>query len=103
MGSWKVHYKKFDKKVFSFGVVAIWHRTIWQPYIIHLYNTSNRKANEGVRISHLDLETRMNSRDEFRQGTNIMIRGVGVKDLAETTTGELGGGGGRHFFFINIY
>ena len=42
---------------------------------------ATRKANEGVRISHLDPETRMNSRDEFRQGTNIMMRamrGVGV-------------------------
>ena len=39
-----------------------------------------RKANEGVRIAHLDPNTRMNSRDEFRQGTNIMmqaVRGVG--------------------------
>ena len=39
-----------------------------------------RKANEGVRISHLNPDTRMNSRDEFRQGTNIMmrpVRGVG--------------------------
>ena len=39
-----------------------------------------RKANEGVRIAHLDPNTRMNSRDEFRQGTNILmtaVRGVG--------------------------
>ena len=39
-----------------------------------------RKANEGVRISHLNPETRMNSKDEFRQGTNIAmrpVRGVG--------------------------
>ena len=38
-------------------------------------------SKSGVRISHLDPETRMNSRDEFRQGTNIMMRamrGVGV-------------------------
>ena len=100
MGSWKVHYKKFDKKVFSFGVVAIWHQIIWQPYIVHLYITSNRKANEGVRISHLDLETRMNSRDEFRQHYDQGRRSLGP---SWTTTGELGGGGGRHFFFINIY
>ena len=39
-----------------------------------------RKADEGVRISHLDPETRMNSKDEFLQGTNIFVqpmRGVG--------------------------
>ena len=39
-----------------------------------------RKANEGVRIANLDPETRMNSKDEFRQGTNIFlqpVRGVG--------------------------
>ena len=40
-----------------------------------------RKADEGVRIAHLDPETRMNSKDEFKQGTNIFVepmRGVGV-------------------------
>ena len=39
-----------------------------------------RMANEGVRIAHLNPETRMNSKDEFRQGTNVMMRptrGVG--------------------------
>ena len=39
-----------------------------------------RKANEGVRIAHLDPDTRMNSKEEFRQGTNIglrVVRGVG--------------------------
>ena len=35
-----------------------------------------RKANEGVRISHLNPETRMNSKDEFRQGTCITMRAV---------------------------
>ena len=40
-----------------------------------------RKANEGVRIVHLNPDTRMNSKDEFLQGTNIYmqpVRGVGV-------------------------
>ena len=40
-----------------------------------------RKANEGVQIVHLDPATRMNSKDEFRQGTNIclrVVRGVGT-------------------------
>ena len=39
------------------------------------------EANEGVRISNLNPDTRMNSKDEFRQGTNISMRatrGVGV-------------------------
>ena len=40
-----------------------------------------RKGNEGVRILHLNADTRMNSCDEFLQGTNIFmrpVRGVGV-------------------------
>ena len=40
-----------------------------------------RKADEGVMIARLDPETRMNSKDEFKQGTNIFVqpmRGVGV-------------------------
>ena len=39
-----------------------------------------RKAHEGVRIAHLDPATRLNSKLEFRQGTNIclrVVRGVG--------------------------
>lgn len=44
-------------------------------------SAQRRKANEGVRIANLDPTTRMNSCNEFRQGTNIMmrpVRGVGV-------------------------
>ena len=44
------------------------------------FKPQRRKANEGVRISNLNPDTRMNSRDEFRQGTNITmrpVRGVG--------------------------
>ena len=40
-----------------------------------------RKADEGVRISRLNPDTRMNSKDEFLQGTNLFlqtVRGVGV-------------------------
>ena len=40
-----------------------------------------RKADEGVRISHLDPDTRLNSKEEFLQGTNLFLqtmRGVGV-------------------------
>ena len=45
------------------------------------FKPQKRKANEGVRISHLNPDTRMNSKDEFCQGTNITmraIRGMGV-------------------------
>ena len=46
------------------------------------YKPQRRKANEGVRIANLDPDTRMNSRDEFRQGTNISLRAVrGVGEL----------------------
>ena len=44
-------------------------------------SAQRRKANEGVRIAHLDPNTRMNSKDEFRQGTNIImqpVRGIGA-------------------------
>ena len=44
-------------------------------------SAERRKANEGVRIAHLDPNTRMNSKDEFRQGTNIImqpVRGIGA-------------------------
>jgi hypothetical protein len=47
----------------------------------HFTFPQRRKANEGVRIAHLDPDTRLNSKDEFRQGTNIAMRparGVGV-------------------------
>ena len=40
-----------------------------------------RKAEEGVRIYHLDPIHRMNSKNEFMQGTNLYllpVRGVGV-------------------------
>ena len=45
------------------------------------FKPQRRKADEGVRISHLNPDTRMNSKDEYRQGTNIIMRpmrGVGV-------------------------
>jgi hypothetical protein len=47
----------------------------------HFSYPQRRKANEGVRIAHLNPDTRMNSKEEFRQGTNICMRparGVGV-------------------------
>ena len=44
-------------------------------------HSQRRKADEGVRIVHLDPVTRLNSKLEFRQGTNIclrVVRGVGA-------------------------
>ena len=44
-------------------------------------SAQRRKADEGVRISHLDQDTRMNSKDEFMQGANLFlvpVRGVGL-------------------------
>ena len=37
-----------------------------------------RKVNEGVRIFHLNPDTRMNSMDEFLQGFMQPMRGLGV-------------------------
>ena len=45
------------------------------------YKPQMRKAEEGVRIVHLNPDTRMNSKLEFLQGTNLFlqpVRGVGV-------------------------
>ena len=39
-------------------------------------SAQRRKANEGVWIANLNPNTRMNSKDEFRQGTNIMMQPV---------------------------
>ena len=42
-----------------------------------IFSSAQRsKANEGVRIAHLNPNTRMNSKEEFRQGTNIMMQPV---------------------------
>ena len=49
--------------------------------VSYFVKPQRRKANEGVRIARLDPDTRMNSKDEFLQGTNIFmqpVRGVGV-------------------------
>ena len=44
-------------------------------------SAQRRKAGEGVRIAHLDPDTRMSSKDEFTQGTNLFLMpvlGVGL-------------------------
>ena len=64
------------------GVMAV---PIFSHFKMELVNfftkPQRRKADEGVRIFHLDPDTRMNGKDEFLQGTNIFlqpVRGVGV-------------------------
>ena len=42
------------------------------------FKPQRRKADEGVRISHFNPDTRMNSKDEYRQGTNITMRPMRV-------------------------
>ena len=62
-------------------------------------SAQRRKANEGVRIAHLDPNTRMNSKDEYRQGTNIMmqpVRGVGVWLQAGQAASGTPGGHNHH-------
>ena len=67
------------------GVMA---RTMFEHFTMKVtkvfYKPQQRIANEGVRIVHLNHDTRMNSKDKFRQGTNVMMRptrGVGDLDI----------------------
>ena len=64
------------------GVMAIPIFSHFEMKLIQFFSKpQRRKANEGVRISHLDPDIRMNSKDEFLQGCNIYmqpVRGVGV-------------------------
>ena len=41
-----------------------------------IYKPQRRLANEGVRIVKLDPNTRLNSKDEFKQGNNVMMKPV---------------------------
>ena len=74
--------KKIKRIFMETGVME---RTIFSQFKMDVTqffkSAQRRKANEGVRIANLDPTTRMNSCNEFRQGTNIMmrpVRGVGV-------------------------
>ena len=64
------------------GVMAIPIFSHFKMKLIQFFSKpQRRKANEGVRISHLDPDIRMNSKDEFLQGCNIFmqpVRGVGM-------------------------
>ena len=64
------------------GVMAV---RMFSHFSMRLYRyfrkPQRRKADEGVRIAKLNPNTRMNSKNEFLQGTNIFmqpVRGVGV-------------------------
>ena len=64
------------------GVMAVPIYSHFKMELVKFFSSAQRrKADEGVRISHLDQDTRMNSKDEFMQGANLFlvpVRGVGV-------------------------
>ena len=64
------------------GVMAVPIFSHFKMELVKFFSSAQRrKADEGVRISHLDQDTRMNSKDEFMQGANLFlvpVRGVGL-------------------------
>ena len=64
------------------GVMAVPIYSHFKMDLVKFFSSAQRrKADEGVRISHLDQDTRMNSKDEFMQGANLFlvpVRGVGL-------------------------
>ena len=64
------------------GVMAVPIYTHFKMELVKFFSSAQRrKADEGVRISHLDQDTRMNSKDEFMEGANLFLvpaRGVGL-------------------------
>ena len=64
------------------GVMSVPMFSHFKTVVVRFFSSAQRiKADEGVRIAHLDPETRMNSKDEFLQGTNLFlvpVRGVGM-------------------------
>ena len=64
------------------GVMSVPMFSHFKMEVVKFFSSAQRrKADEGVRISHLDPNTRMNSKDEFMQGTNLFlmpVRGVGL-------------------------
>ena len=65
-----------------YGVMNVLMFSHFKMELVNIFSKpQRRKAEEGVRIYHLDPETRMNSKNEFLQGTNLYlqpVRGVGV-------------------------
>ena len=64
------------------GVMSVPMFSHFRMEVVQFFaSAQRRKADEGVRIAHLDPETRMNSKDEYLQGTNLFlvpVRGVGL-------------------------
>ena len=64
------------------GVLSVPMFSHFKMEVVQFFSSAQRrKADEGVRIAHLDPDTRMNSKDEFMQGTNLFlvpVRGVGL-------------------------
>ena len=64
------------------GVMSVPMFSHFKMEVVQFFSSAQRrKADEGVRIAHLDPDTRMNSKDEFMQGTNLFlvpVRGVGM-------------------------
>ena len=64
------------------GVMAVPIYSHFKMELVKFFSSAQRrKADEGVRISQLDQDTRMNSKDEFMQGANLFlvpVRGVGL-------------------------
>ena len=64
------------------GVMSVPMFSHFKMEVVQFFaSAQRRKADEGVRITYLDPETRMNSKDEFMQGTNLFlvpIRRVGL-------------------------
>ena len=64
------------------GVMSVPMFSHFKMEVVQFFTSAQRrKADEGVRIAHLNPDTRMNSKDEFLQGTNLFlvpVRGVGM-------------------------
>ena len=56
------------------GVMSVPLFSHFKMEVVRYFSSAQRrKADEGVRIPNLDPETRMNSKDEFMQGTNLFL------------------------------
>ena len=64
------------------GIMSLPMFSHFKMELVQIFSKPQRRmAEEGVRIYHLDPIHRMNSKNEFMQGTNLYllpVRGVGV-------------------------
>ena len=80
--------KKVDKPLWKHiidkhhGVMRVPMFSHFKMELVKVFSKpQRRKADEGVRIFHLDPDNRMNSKNKFMQGTNLYlqpVRGVGL-------------------------